>query len=544
MKLNSHSLKFILYSFVLLFIFSGCRQEHSVKGAEYLAIPDPKTLQESYVSNPDNILSAETVTSLNTKLSSLDQSGRAHIDVVVVETIGEAIPKSAATALFRKWKIGNKQTNNGLLILVVKDQHRIEFETGYGLEGDLPDLVCYRIQQKYMIPHARNNDFNSAVQDGVKRIIDQLNQAGDAVAAPGEKIAEKIDTGRVSDNGIPYVKNEVIMDSAGNLIDLDRNGIDGDIVESNPDTNPTPLYQRHTTGDKLTFFIFTIFLVLMLLLDKRFNGDKRKYRLLSPLFWLTFIIPFALVIYLNWFHYTVHYNIRTIIIFYVVTALYTNYHFFTKRNQLKSELKDKSRYEQYKKLVKQQGNLKWAAYLCPLPWLWSYYKKFSVQIDQLRNDPYNCETCGGPMWKLTEAEDDGYLEKGQVVEERLLSKDYDVWECTSSPEHEKLVLDYKGVNEAAVKCPECAHYTFMMSRKKIVQKATTSSAGWGWQFKNCAFCNHEERVKYIIPEISEPSGSRSSSSGFSSSSGSSRSSSSSSSSSGGSSGGGGSGSSW
>ena len=91
---------------------------------------------------------------LNAQLDSLDRSGRAHLDVVLVRSLGELVPKTAATALFNKWKIGSKATNNGLLMLLVLDQRRVEFEPGYGLEADLPDNICYRIQQRYMLEPA------------------------------------------------------------------------------------------------------------------------------------------------------------------------------------------------------------------------------------------------------------------------------------------------------------------------------------------------------------------------------------------------------
>lgn len=55
--------------------------------------------------------------------------------------------KDFAIELFNHWRIGQAFRNNGLLILLVADQRRVEFITGYGLEGVLPDVVCWKIQQ-------------------------------------------------------------------------------------------------------------------------------------------------------------------------------------------------------------------------------------------------------------------------------------------------------------------------------------------------------------------------------------------------------------
>ena len=74
----------------------------AVAQASYLTtIPDPKTLGETYVSDPDHLLQPATVRDLNELLRPLDQSRRAHIDVVLTRSIGEEVPKTAATALFK-----------------------------------------------------------------------------------------------------------------------------------------------------------------------------------------------------------------------------------------------------------------------------------------------------------------------------------------------------------------------------------------------------------------------------------------------------------
>lgn len=96
----------LIVAWVALF---SCKQAPPA-GQDFLSsIPDPKTLNETYVSNPDNLLAEATVADLNTKLRKLDQSGLAHIDVVFANSIGKRVPKDAVHALFNRWKIGNKE---------------------------------------------------------------------------------------------------------------------------------------------------------------------------------------------------------------------------------------------------------------------------------------------------------------------------------------------------------------------------------------------------------------------------------------------------
>jgi len=137
-------------------------------------VPDPKKNNGGYVSNPDKVLSQTTVDSLNNMIYSIDTANYAQIAVVVLNSIGDEVPKNFATELFNYWHIGNKELNNGLLILLVMDQHRVEFETGYGLEDKLTDADCYKIQQEYMVPQFKAGNYDIGIINGVIRIYSKL----------------------------------------------------------------------------------------------------------------------------------------------------------------------------------------------------------------------------------------------------------------------------------------------------------------------------------------------------------------------------------
>ena len=160
---------------LLLLLLSGLRGSAQPYTVE--TIPNPKqSSSPDYVSNPDHILSADAVMQINAILRTLEDSTTTQVAVVCVNTIGEAVPKDFATALFKKWGLGYQQKNNGLLVLLVKDQHRIEMETGYGLEGILPDAVCKRIQVEKMVPQAKTGDFDGALIEGSKEIARLISE--------------------------------------------------------------------------------------------------------------------------------------------------------------------------------------------------------------------------------------------------------------------------------------------------------------------------------------------------------------------------------
>ena len=90
---------------------------------------------------------------------------------VVVSSIGYAQPRQFATELFNHWGIGKKGKDNGLLVLFVLDQRDITFETGYGMEGILPDAICKRIQMQAMLPAFKEGDYDAGMLAGIKRIV-------------------------------------------------------------------------------------------------------------------------------------------------------------------------------------------------------------------------------------------------------------------------------------------------------------------------------------------------------------------------------------
>src|SRR5690242_15364855 len=144
-----------LLSPILLFVTTLLAAQSTIQ-----SIPNQKLIDGSYVSNPDHILDQTTVGRIDSILSALEKENTVQVAVVVVESIGNADVFDFAQELFTTWGIGNKQNDNGLLLLFVNDQRTIRFHTGDGIEGVLPDALCKQIQERYMVPAFRNGDFN------------------------------------------------------------------------------------------------------------------------------------------------------------------------------------------------------------------------------------------------------------------------------------------------------------------------------------------------------------------------------------------------
>lgn len=494
-------LRYVRLCLLPVLLLASCNSTPEPTAPTYLTTtPDPKTLGEAYVSDPNQVLAPGTVADLNATLRALDQSGRAHIDVVLVSSIGDESPKTAAHELFNRWKIGDKDSDNGLLMLLVMDQRRIEFETGYGLEADLPDVLCFRIQQRYMVPALKAGSPDEAVRQGVAATIRQLT------------LGTMEDTTRtaLSYGLAPEIQPEPPQYSA----------------EEVPSRGP---------GDGVLLivgFSSVASLLVYAYLWYCLHATSPGYGALSMLLML-------LTLGLG-FHAFLTARLLDILAvlggLYVLLLLYVGGFLVLvrRRAQALPEGAD-SRHQRYLLLHEAHYGLGFLAYLLPLP-LWFYWRHYRQHVRQLREAPYACPHCATAMRRLAEQTDDDHLALSQAAEEHVKSIDYDVWQCPQC--QHTLTLAYPELGTDVRTCTKCRHQTLQPRADQVVERATTSSGGWGYHVFRCYFCNHEEKERYTIPRISTSSGSSSSSSSSSSTS------SSGSSSSGGSSGGGGAGSSW
>lgn len=127
----------------------------------------------AFVANPDGILSAEAVQSINAICASLRDRGIAEVAVVAVESIEGGDPFSFGIELFEGWGVGDDKLDNGLGILLVEELREVRFFTGYGLEETLTDVTCRRLQERYMVPYFRDGDYSRGMVEGV-RAVEQL----------------------------------------------------------------------------------------------------------------------------------------------------------------------------------------------------------------------------------------------------------------------------------------------------------------------------------------------------------------------------------
>ncbi len=108
--------------------------------------------KDKYVNDFAGIFSQQQVNDLKNLLISVEQNTTAEIAIVSIETCLPYAPSQYSNLLFNKWSIGKKEKDNGLLILYCKQENKIQVETGYGLEGILPDSKLGRLLDENYVP--------------------------------------------------------------------------------------------------------------------------------------------------------------------------------------------------------------------------------------------------------------------------------------------------------------------------------------------------------------------------------------------------------
>ncbi|MBQ8450140.1 MAG: TPM domain-containing protein [Bacteroidaceae bacterium] len=134
-----------------------------------------------YVSNPDNILSAAVVDSIDSALFTLEEKTGIQVLVAVVTGIEGGDCFDFAHRLGQENGVGEKGRDNGLVVLLSTDERCVQFATGYGLEGVLPDAICKRIQSQYMVEHFGNDDWNRGMLEGMKAVVAVLDGSMEAL---------------------------------------------------------------------------------------------------------------------------------------------------------------------------------------------------------------------------------------------------------------------------------------------------------------------------------------------------------------------------
>ncbi len=146
-------------------------------------VPNPR-LTGGWVTDMAGILNAQQKQRLNQMIDALERDTGAEMAVVILQRTLDAEPKAFATELFNRWGIGKKGADNGVLVLVALQQRRIEVETGYGIEGILPDSEIGMLLQEMVVPAFRHGDYSGGLIALVRELSQRLRDRSSGSYSP------------------------------------------------------------------------------------------------------------------------------------------------------------------------------------------------------------------------------------------------------------------------------------------------------------------------------------------------------------------------
>ncbi|WP_240113559.1 TPM domain-containing protein, partial [Pseudomonas aeruginosa] len=163
---------------------------HAEAPAEWVALP----LSERVV-DATHTLDEATRQRLVEKLEALERRRGAQIAVVMLPTTGTLDIEAFSDKLFQAWKLGRKAVDDGLLLVVAKDDRRMRIEVGYGLEGAVPDVVAGRIIRERMAPAFREGDYAGGIEAAVDELIRLVD--GETLSSAASSGAPKVSLGQL-----------------------------------------------------------------------------------------------------------------------------------------------------------------------------------------------------------------------------------------------------------------------------------------------------------------------------------------------------------
>ncbi len=128
-----------------------------------------------WVTDEAGFLAPGTKVGLNAELKQFQELTGYQVVVWIGQTIGTASLDDWSTETFRKWRIGEKGKDNGVALFILSKDRKVRIESGYGVEGKLPDLIVSRIIRDILVPGFKSGRRDQAVTDAVAVILKALD---------------------------------------------------------------------------------------------------------------------------------------------------------------------------------------------------------------------------------------------------------------------------------------------------------------------------------------------------------------------------------
>ena len=180
--MNKRKVCLIFVCLVLATAFAG-GQEPGVDSDQFRASLFP----QGHVSDWAGIFTPAQKLELETRIAAFKQTNGAELAVVALKTLHGGEIEDFAGKLFEQWGIGEKEKDNGVLLIAATEDRRMRIEVGYGCEGVLTDSGTGRIQDEKIIPRFKEGNYAQGLFDGAMVILDALEKGLPAEEAQGSE---------------------------------------------------------------------------------------------------------------------------------------------------------------------------------------------------------------------------------------------------------------------------------------------------------------------------------------------------------------------
>lgn len=165
-------------AFALVFLLSLVAGESPGQGqpatqADVVPAEAPKLAR--HVTDLTGTLTDAQAAQLEAQLSALEQRKGSQVAVYMVSTLGEQSLEDYALAVAEKNKLGRSKVDDGVLLFIAKDDRKVRFEVGYGLEGAIPDAKAGRIIREYLAPNFRQGDYYQGIADALAAVTQLID---------------------------------------------------------------------------------------------------------------------------------------------------------------------------------------------------------------------------------------------------------------------------------------------------------------------------------------------------------------------------------
>ncbi len=130
-----------------------------------------------HVNDYANMLSLNATAELEAALKAHEDSTSNQVAVLIIPSLEGAVLEEYSIKVVETWKLGRADKDNGVLLLIARDDRKVRMEVGNGLEGDLPDIMSGRIIRNQIVPRFKEGNYEAGVRDGVHAILAAIQGA-------------------------------------------------------------------------------------------------------------------------------------------------------------------------------------------------------------------------------------------------------------------------------------------------------------------------------------------------------------------------------